>query len=422
MGPADCLVPTAAGDAMLRRALNPRATLRSLSHAGFRWFMVSRLAGSPTVQMRAVAQGWLIYSMTGSALALGWVSGARALVMLLVSPLGGVICDRFEKRKVMAAGRLILGLSAMALAILFYTGRLQPIHIGILAMVEGVAFSIVGPAMTSIVAELVDRDILLNAVSVSAIVHSGMQIVGSLLAGWMIEALGAGGVYASITVLMAVASFALVQLPSGVCGDGRGGGIYAELRAGLGYVASNPVLIAVLGLAFARVLLAQPYRGLLPAYAQDNLHVGASGLGLLTSATGIGALAMAILSATIGDTPHKGKLLLASGIGIGAALLVLMTSRSLPVAFALILVESSFTSLGQMMTSTLQQSYCQPEYRGRLAGVSMMLMGLSSLILIPAGALVDKVGVPTVVSAMGALIIVVYVVVALLLPRVRGLA
>lgn len=406
---------------MLRKALDPRVTLRALRQPAFRWFIIGRIVGSPTVQMRAVAQGWLIYSLTGSALALGWVSGARAAIMLLASPLGGVICDRFEKRKVMALGRAILAINALTVAVLYYLGLLLPIHIGALAMVDGVAFSLMGPAMSSIISELVERDTLLNAVSVSAIFHNGGAIVGSILAGWLIEAVGAGGVYVGIALLISAAAVSLMQLPAGLCGAGQGGTVHAELLAGIRYLRTKPVLIVVLGLAFTQYVLGQPYRSLLPAFAQDDLGLGAAGLGLLTSATGIGALIMALVSASIGDTRHKGKLLLGSGAAIGVSLLLLMTSRSLPVAFCFILVESSFTSLAQVMASTLQQSHCEPEYRGRLAGVSMMLMGFSSLILIPAGALVDSVGVPTVVSVMGALLIAIYLLVMFFRPDVRRL-
>ena len=197
--------------------------------------------------------------------------------------------------------------------------------------------------------------------------------------------------------------------------------MHAELLAGIRYLRTKPVLLALLGLAFAQYLLAQPYRSLLPAYSEDVLGLGASGLGLLTSATGIGALVMSLVSASMGDTRHKGALLLVSGLAIGAALMLLMTSRSLPLAFCFILIESSFTSLAQVMISTLEQSHCEPAYRGRLAGLSMMLMGFSSLILIPAGALVDSLGVPIVVSVMGALLIAIYVGVTLLRPEVRRL-
>jgi len=386
---------------------------------GFRWFMIGRVAGSPTVQMRTVAQGWLIYSMTGSALALGWVSAARALIMLLLSPFGGVLCDRLEKRSVMLVSRALLGINAIVVAILFYTGSLRTVHVAIASMVDGVAFSFMGPAMSSIVSDLTDRETLHNAVAVSAMFHNGMMLLGGVIAGFLIEAVGAGGVYLVMAALFLFACYTLTKVPPVRHGDGRRQAMLPEMLAGVRYLRLKPLLIILLLLSFCRQLFGMPYRDFLAAFAEVDLGLSASGLGLLTSATGLGALVSATLSASLGERPPKGALLLGSGVAIGISILLLMTSRGLPAAFFFVFVESSFSGLSMVMSSTLIQSHAAPEYRGRVSGVSMMLMGLSRLSSAPLGALIDRLGVPTVTGAMAVLLIVVYAAVAIVKPSLR---
>lgn len=386
---------------------------------GFRWFIMGRVAGSPTVQMRTVAQGWLIYSMTGSALALGWVSAARALIMLLLSPVGGVLCDRLEKRKVMLLSRAILSINALVIATLCYTGAVRTIHLAISGMVDGLAFAFMGPAMGSIVSDLTDRETLHNAVSVSAMFHNGMMLLGGVMAGFLIETVGAGGVYVAMAALYLFACYTLTKVPLVRHGDGQRRAVLPEMLAGARYLRLKPLLIALLLLSFCRQLFGMPYRDFLAAFAEVDLGLSASGLGLLTSATGLGALVSSTLSASLGERPPKGALLLGSGVSIGVSILLLMTSRTLPAAFLFVFLESSFSGLSMVMSSTLIQSHAAPEYRGRVSGVSMMLMGLSRLSSAPLGALIDRLGVPTVTGAMAVLLIVVYAAVALLKPGLR---
>ena len=331
------------------------------------------------------------------------------------------MCDRLEKRKVMIGGRSVLALSSLVIAVLLYLGSLKPVHIAIAAMVEGVAFSFTGPAMQTIVSELSDRETLLNAVSVSAVFHNGMGIVGALVAGLLVESVGAVGVYLCMTLLFCFAVYTLFKLPKGSPGNGAGRAVHTDLVDGVRYLRTKPVLMAVLGLAFTRFLFAQPYRDFLPAFAQDDLGLSAVGLGLLTSATGIGAFVASLVGASVGDTRHKGALLLASGVAIGISLLLLMSVRALPAVLLFVFLEACFSGTGQVLTSTLLQSHSDTSYRGRTAGVYMMLMGLSRFAVVPAGAMVDRVGVPMVASAMAVVVIGVYLAVAFLWPGLRKL-
>ena len=406
---------------MLGRVFGWRGAGRALHSPGFRWFLWGRVAGAPTGPLRAVVQGWLFYHLTGSALALGWVAMAGAIVTLLFAPLGGVLSDRMEKRWVMIGARVVLTSSSIGIALLFYLGFLQPWHIVVSAILDGIAFAFLDPALTSIVAELVDRETLLNAVSMNAVVEGLTGIVAAVIAGLLIEWMGAGSVYALMALLFAAAIYTHTRLPAGHGASGHSAPWHADLMAGLHYLRASPVLMALVGLTFARLLLSQPANTFLPAFARDDLNLDAVGLGLLNSAMNVGLLISSMTMVSLGDTQHKGRLLLATGIAGSVSAILMMSVRVMPVPFVSIALAVGFLNVGDVVSRTLMQAVCEIRYRGRVLSIVMALFGLTSLAALPAGALADRLSVPWVVSALAALVIVVHMAAAWRGPDLRKL-
>jgi len=378
---------------------------RALRSPAFRWFLWGRIAGSPTGPMRSVVQGWLVYNLTGSALALGWVASARAIVMMLRAPLGGVLSDRLEKRWVMIAARGVLIVTTFGVAVLLWRGVLQPWHIVVAAALEGAAFSLMDPALSTIPSELVDREALLSAMSLAAIVESLMGIVSAAGAGMLIESSGPLGVYVGMGLLFVFAAYTHWRLPKGVASAANRGSLTGDLLAGLRYLRVSPILIVLLGLAFARELFWQPYHSFLPAFASDNLHLGASGLGLLTSVGSVGMLVSSVLMASLGDVRRKGWLISILGAAAGLAVIALLSVRAMPAPFFLAALAAGLGATADVTTRTLLQTQCDANYRARVSGVMMTLHGVVSLSALPAGALADRFGVPIVVGGLAALVI-----------------
>jgi MFS family permease len=406
---------------MLQRRFDIAQARRAWEVRGFRWFAWGRLTGAPTGPIRAVVQGWLVYNLTGSALALGWVSAARAVMMILAAPLGGVLSDRFEKRHVMVASRAILTFTSLSLATLLLTGNLQVWHVVVAAALEGISFSILDPALSTVVAELVDREALLSAVSISAVIEALAGAVGAALAGWMIQATGPAGVYLMMAALFITAGYTHARQPRGLRHEGKANPIWSDFLAGLRYLRGSPVLLSLVVLSLARVLLAEPYRTFMPAFAKETLGLDAAGLGLLNSAMGLGWLASSLVATALGNTPHKGKLLLGAGLGGACMVLVLTSVPGLPAPVLWVALEASFTGLGDVLTWTLLQSISEPAYRGRVFSVGMMLSGLVRLGTLPAGAVADRIGVPAVLSALALAVGLIYLLVGLVRRDVRAL-
>jgi MFS family permease len=345
---------------------------------------------------------------------------ARAVTTVIASPIGGVLSDRFEKRLVMIGARMVVILTSLAVGVLFFSGGLQPWHIVVLAMLDGAAFSILDPALLSIIPELVDRRALLNAISLTSVIEGLMGIVGAAFAGWMIDLVGAGGVYLSMTCLFALAAASHLGLPKRVTAN-RAMTMHRDLLEGAHYLLRRPVLVALAVVAFVRIAFSQPVNAFLPAFASKDLGFDAAGLGLLTSALQAGFLVSSVLMAVMAEMRHKGLILLTCGAAGALALIGLMWLRGAWAPFLLIAVGGAFLNAGDVFTRTLMQAACTPSYRGRIASLLMMMSGLVSLTVLPAGAVADALGVPLVTTVLALIVIVTYTGVAIWRPDFRKL-
>ncbi len=406
---------------MLYRSLDPRRTLEALRQPSFRWWLVERMVGAETWAMRAVARGWLVYNLTGSVLALASVEAVRAVVGIVVSPLAGVICDRVEKRLVMLFARTCLIFTNLALAILIFAGVLDLWHIVVATIVEGIVYSLMEPALQSIVPELVSREMLLSATSTMFVVEGVLNIVGAAAAGLVIQAFGVGWVFLSNAPMFALASFSLWKMPKGRVAARGVSSMRSEMMAGLRYLSASPVLIVLVSLAFARVLFIQPFSSFLAAFSRNDLGFDAAGLGLLTSAAGIGALVSSLIIASMGDPKNKGRLLLTTGVAAAGSIALLMIVRASPWPFVFVVMGGVFANAADVFTRTLMQTNCDPGYRARVVSVASILSHLVTLSVIPAGMLADIHGVPLIVGGLALLVIVAHLAAAIWSPSIRKL-
>ena len=405
---------------MLYRVLDPRRALQALGHLPFRWWLVERMVGAVTWAMRTVARGWLVYNLTGSVLALASVEAVRFLVGVLVSPLAGVICDRIEKRLVMLGCRIALVVTNLILAALIFLGVLQLWHIIAVTVMEALVYSVMEPVLQSILPELVNHQLLLSATSTTFVVEGVLNIMGAALAGVIIKVAGAGWVFLANAPLFALAAYALWKIPATLVASSGSGSMRSDWMAGVRYLRCSPVLIALLALAFARLVVMQPYGSFMAAFSR-SLGYDAAGLGLLTSATGVGALLGSLIIASMGDSQSKGKLLLGSGAAASATVAALMATGTLVPPFLFVILAGVFSNAAEIFTRTLTQITCDANYRGRVASVAMLFMNLLSLSVIPAGVLADTYGVALIVGGLAVLVLAVHVAAAVLAPGIRDL-
>lgn len=402
----------------VRRRLD---TFGSLQDRHFRWYWLGMLASSATMQMGGVGQGWLVYEITGSALALGWVSAGWSISNSILSPWGGVISDRIEKRQLLLWVRGAMAVSSLALTALVASGAVEVWHLAVYSLFRGVLFAIMMPAQNAYLAQLVDRRTLLNAVSLNSVGMGLAGIFAAPLAGYLIDTVGIGAVYLGISLLYVVVFLTLFKLPRTGTTDPGTRSVWSDIYDGAKYIRVCPVLIPLLALVFARGFLAMPYRTLMPKYAQDVMGMDASGLGILSAAPGAGSLISSLVLASLGDFQRKGKLMLVAGVVMGLALVAFANTQVFALVLVLLAVVGAMGNICMVTNRTLLQMNCDSAYLGRVMSAYMMMFGLTQLGTVPAGAVADRFGVPVVITAQGALFALVFVVVWLIMPRLRKL-
>jgi len=397
------------------------AAFDSFHNRDFRWFWLGRFASSATMQMGTVAQGWLVYQLTGSALALGWVSAGRSVARLIFSLYGGALADRLERRQLLIWTRAAMLLNVLVIALLIATDAIRVWHLVVYTFVGGAISSLMMPAQNAYLVQLVDHGTLMNAVSLTSVGMGLVGIFGASLSGFLIEWIGVEAVYFVIVALYAGALYTLTRLPRTRGAGARRTTLWADLRAGLRYLRVQPSLPPLLGIAMVRVMLGWAHRTLMPVYAQEVLHLDASGLGILTAAPNAGSLIGSLSLASLGNRRGKGKILLSSGLIMGLALIAFANVHQFAVVLLLLVLVGAARNATMVLNQTLLQTNCDDVYRGRVSAVYMMLFGLMPLGTIPAGAIADTWGAPLAVTLQGALLATIFAAFWVTRSRVRDM-
>ena len=369
-----------------------------------------------------VAQGWLVYDMTGSSLYLGLIGLARAIPALVFSLVGGAVADRYDRRMVMGVANAVVGIAALALGVLTTSGLVSVWHVVVLALITGTAFSFEMPARQALVSYLVPPKDVVSALSLNSVAFNTAQVLGPALAAILIGAIGEGPVFVvnGLTYATVVAAAVMLRPPAAATATRGSGSLLANVVEGLRYVRRTPELFALVTSMAVVSLLARPFGQLMPAFARDVLDVGAGGLGALNSAAGVGALAGAVLSAALGSYQGRGFAVVLSAAGFGVALAAFGLSTNFLLSLALCVVLGLLSAFSGINTNTLLQGNCEARMRGRVISLhGLTMMGVVPLGVMLEGMLGSTLGVPLVVVLAGVLTTLVALWTAAFAPRVR---
>jgi MFS family permease len=374
--------------------------------------------------MQSVAQGWLVYRLTGSAVLLGLVSFSGQIPVFLLAPLGGALADRRPRRSILIATQTCAMLLTFALATLTLTGHVREWHIFVVAALLGVVNAFDIPARQSFVIDMVGKEDLVNAIALNSSMFNGARIVGPAIAGVLITAIGEGWCFLAnaLSYTAVIAGLLSMRVAASVRQDG-GGSAIEKIREGFVFVGRNGPVRALMLLLGIVSLTGMPYAVLMPIFADRILGGGPSGLGILMGASGLGALLGAVALATRKGIQGLGRWVAFASAGFGTGLILFSLSHSFWLSAAL-LVPTGFSLIVQMASSnTLVQSMVPDELRGRVMAVySMMFMGMAPVGALLAGTLAGRLGAPLTVALGGAVCILAASLFALRLPRLRGAA
>jgi MFS family permease len=267
------------------------ARLAALRHRDFRLFWSGQLVSLIGTWMQSVGQAWLVLELTGSPLHLGLVTALQFTPILLFSPVGGALSDRFPKRRIILLTQAAMMGQAFVLAALVWSGQVRYWHVAVLAAIYGLGRAIDIPARQSYITDLVGRSDLANAVALNSLVFNGARIVGPAVAGLLIARFGVAFAFLlnGLSFVAVLAALLATRTPGDPDPAGQLG-IRAGVWGALAYAARTPPVAFTLALIVAVSILVLNFNVVVPLIAKDVLGEGAHGFGLLMSSLGAGAV------------------------------------------------------------------------------------------------------------------------------------
>lgn len=398
------------------------AAFSSLKVRDFRYLWIGQVGSATAMHSDIVARSWLTWELTGSTVAVALVNVMRSVPMLALGLFGGVIADRFDKRKTLFFIQAWTLLIYLTMAIVVLSGIVELWHVYVYAFLIGIGFALNQPVRTSFVPQLVDRAHLLNALTLNSIAINSTRLLGPASIGFLIVfAGGVGPAYAVSAAFYAVVLFSTLQIrPRPVQGDKKTrGSMVGQLFEGFRYMGKNRLVLALVVLGLGPLAFGHSYITMLPAFSEQVLNRGADGVGIIPSVAAIGGLVGGLVIASRGDIPHKGRLMLLAGLIYGGALMAMSFVHWLWLVFPIVIViGASQTTFRASNNSTILEA--SPErMHGRMISVTMMDTALGPVAALAGGFVADQYGVSAGIFFLGAACAAIIVVVGALVPAVR---
>jgi MFS family permease len=375
---------------------------RALRHRNFQLFFGGQLISLIGTWMQSVAQSWLVYRLTGSALLLGSVGFASQIPVFLFSPLGGIAADRFNRRRIVIATQVASMLLAFILAALTLFGKIQVWHVFVLAALLGVVNAFDIPGRQSFLVDMVGREDLMNAIALNSSMFNGARVVGPAIAGILVARIGEGWCFFAnaVSYIAVIVGLLLMKVVSGFRPSITSP--LEHMMEGFRFVNRTAPIRALLLLLGLVSLVGMPYVVLMPIFADKILHGGARGLGILMGATGIGDLFGALTLAFREGVKGLGRWVALCCAGFGASLVVFALSHQFWVSVILLLPVGYTMMLQMACSNTLIQVMVPDALRGRVMAVySMMFMGMAPIGALLGGAIADRLGAQVTVAIGG---------------------
>lgn len=419
--PADS-PPAAAPAAPQVPAPRERASMfRSLRVRNYRLFFVGQVVSNVGTWMQRIAQDWLVLSLAGSSTAVGVTMALQFLPMLLFGLYGGVLVDRFPKRRLLFLTQTSMAVTGLALAALTLSGQVQVWHVYVAAFAVGMATVVDNPARQSFVSELVGPDQLQNAVSLNSANFQSARLVGPAVAGVMITTVGSGWAFLfnGLSFVAPIAGLLLMRTRE-LHPVRRAPRAKGQLREGLRYVAGRPELLWPIVLVGFIGTFGFNFPVWLSAYADDVFHSGAGSYSLFNTLMAVGSVAGALLAARRGTA--RLRVLIGGALAFGLLEIVAALAPAYWM-FALLMVPIGMFGLTvNVTTNTAIQMNTDPVMRGRVMALYMMVfLGGTPLGAPVAGWATDAYGARAGFVAGGLVSTVAAVTVGLILVRSGGL-
>ena len=400
---------------------------RALRHRNFRLFIGGQLLSLTGTWVQMVAQSWLVYRLSGSPVMLELVGFANQIPFLLLSPVAGVVADRVNRRRLITVTQILAMLQAFLLAGLTLAGAVEVWHIFCLALLLGVVSVFDMTARQSFLVEMVGKEELMNAIGLNSSVYNSGRILGPVVAGVLLAAIGEGYCFLlnGFTFLGVIIGLMMMRLPPPPPSEPHPSP-FEHFQEGWNYIrhhAPSRALLLLLGVAS---IMNYPILILMPVFAVDILDVGAGGLGILLGAGSLGAIIASVWVGSTEDFRRRGLVLIGgaalAGLSLAAFGLATEFVGSYLLAIGLMFAVGTFSSLQGIANVTSLQLLVPDQMRGRVMGIHSISYTISTLGGMPIGAIANFIGAPFAVAIGGLAVTAFALGPALLNWRMRNLS
>ncbi|MFM7015285.1 MAG: MFS transporter [Bacteroidota bacterium] len=354
----------------------------------FRLFLSAKFLITVAGQMQAIIASWLIYEKTKDPFSLGLIGLAEAIPALALALPGGLIADRFSRKKIMFFSTLLMILSSLVLCLYTYPDLVVHFSdnwifnsVGTLYLIiflVGLARGFYVPAQAAYWAQILPKEKYVNASVWNSSLWQIGVVAGPALGGIFYGQLGAFSTSVIVLSLMlAVAILITFFTPTLVLHHANNETIKESIQTGIRYFFKHPILLSAVSLDLFAVLFGGAV-ALLPAFADSVLHAGPEGLGYLRSAPAIGAVTMSLIMAFYPPHQGAGKKMLICVAGFGACMIAFALSTSFVLSFFILMLSGMFDNVSVVIRSTILQTHTPDEMRGRIAAVNSIFVGSSN--------------------------------------------
>jgi MFS family permease len=378
--------------------------LRGFQHRNFRLFFIGQTLSMTGTWMQHIAISWLMYRLTNSAFMLGLTGFALQIPMLLVSPFAGVWVDRFNRRKLLLLTQVLALAPALLLAALTITGAIQAWHIIALSLFLGGVNAFDNPGRNAFLLEMVEtREHLPNAIALNSMIIHSARFLGPSIAGVVLTYAGEATCFLlnALSYLAVIAALLMMRVKPTARHAGHAHwfeGLKQGFAYAFGFLPSRRLLLLVAAVS----LTTFPVQTLMPIFAKEVFGGDARTLGLLVSASALGALGGTLYLANRTSLAGLSRVIIAAGFCAGIGLALFSQSRLLPLSLALMLPVGFGLFATAVSTNTILQSIADEDKRGRVVSIyGMCFLGMAPLGSFTAGSIASHIGAPATLLVNG---------------------
>ena len=357
---------------------------------------------------RMLAQGWLVVDLTDESgasapLWLGILSAVRAVGSTFLSPIGGVIIDRFDRRYLLVVLQTLNMSTSLVLGTLVVMDWVQMWHLIVISLSQGIIMAVSMPTRNAVTFDLAGRESLMNAMSANYLASDIMRIASPVIAGIITDHVGIGGAFFFLAGSFVVATYCVLRLPPTEMKPRPQRSMWASVTEGASYSLRNRNLRMIMVMDVLMSMFAYSAQLMLPFFARDVLDTSATELGILMGASGVGSLVMgSIIASSTSLKPTHVRFLIAS-LGYSAMVVGWALSPWFALAATFLFLNGIASGAFNSISSSLIQVVSPEEYRGRMIGLQGLTWGSMSLGGMAVGGAASLVGVTLALSGLAAI-------------------